>query len=154
MYIHQVGKFEVIFDSKEDYDLVTEVDIGRKKGKRKIYVDNSSSKPYAKISLFGKDVKIHHLLKGRPLNKKMIDHFNGNSLDNRRGNLRVVSRSENGYNKPTKTKLFRGINKQKNGKYKVTFRLGLGSYYTLEEAKQVMLNYLKEKNIVIHEDFL
>lgn len=47
---------------------------------------------------------IHHAIMGRPINGMFIDHINGNRLDNRRENLRIVSRRENSQN----TKRHRG----------------------------------------------
>lgn len=152
MFIHKVGDSEVIFDSEADYDFVTLLG-GRKPGRRKIYVDKSiKNKPYARVSFEGKDLRIHHMLAGKPAQGKMIDHFNGNSLDNRRSNLREVTRSENGYNKPSKTN-HRWITKQKNGKFQVCFRIGLGTYSTLEEAQKVVRGFLTENNIKIYKDF-
>jgi hypothetical protein len=152
MYIHKVSEYEVIFDSESDYNLVTCLR-GKKPGRRKICIDKSiKNKPYAELSFEGKDVRIHHILVGFPLKGKMVDHFNGNSLDNRRENLRVVTRSENGYNKPSKTN-HRWITKQKNGRFQVCFRIGLGTYLSLEEAQEVVRNFLNNNKIKIYKDF-
>lgn len=40
-------------------------------------------------------VFLHHAIIGRPLNKKEIDHINGDRLDCQRINLRIVSKREN-----------------------------------------------------------
>lgn len=152
VFVHKVKDFEVIFDSEKEYDLVTILK-GRKTKRRKIYIDESiKNKPYAKVSFQGECIKIHHILSGCPLNKRMTDHFNGNSLDNRRENLRTVTRSENGYNKPSRTN-HRWITKQKNGKYQVCFRIGLGTFLTLEEAQNRVRTFLKENKIEIYKDF-
>jgi hypothetical protein len=41
---------------------------------------------------------LHHAVVGQPLNKMEIDHINGNRLDNRRKNLRIVTHRENTWN--------------------------------------------------------
>jgi hypothetical protein len=152
MYIHDNQGYKVIFDSEADYLLVTEPR-GKKRHQRKIQIDKSiKNKPYARVCFFGEDIRVHHVLVGKPLKGKMVDHFNGNSLDNRRENLRVVTRSENGYNKPSKTS-HRWITKQKNGRYQVCFRMGLGTYTTLEEAQNTVREFLKKKKIKIYKDF-
>jgi HNH endonuclease len=152
MFIHKVREHEVIFDSEADYDLVTCLG-GRKPGRRKIYVDKSrKNKPYARVSFNGKDIRVHHLLVGMPQDGKMVDHFNGNSLDNRRNNLRHVTRSENGYNKPSQTN-HRWITKQKNGRFQVCFRIGLGTFDTLEKARDKVRSFINQNEIKIYKDF-
>lgn len=69
-----------------------------------------------------------------------IDHINGNSLDNRRCNLRTATRSQNNANgrwdNPTG---FRGVALRKNGRFvaKITikgYQSYLGSFGSAEEA--------------------
>lgn len=50
--------------------------------------------PYAQARVDGKRVLMHRLLTNAPAGYE-VDHVNGHSLDNRRGNLRVVTRQEN-----------------------------------------------------------
>jgi hypothetical protein len=141
----------LIFDSKEIYDFIT---CFQSKKRRSIWVDESQEKRYAYMWWNKTNTRIHHFICGNPLNGKMIDHFNGNSLDNRFENLRIVSRSENQYNRATKNKSMRCITKQKNGKYQACIRKGLGSFETLQEAQEAILNFYKDQKIIIHKDFL
>jgi hypothetical protein len=50
-----------------------------------------------------KHLRMHAMIAGQPPTGKVVDHKNGNKLDNRRENLRFVSRSLNNRNrqKPT-----------------------------------------------------
>lgn len=47
-------------------------------------------------------VLLHHAILGKPIDARVIDHINGNPLDNRRSNLRIVTRAENSANNPTR----------------------------------------------------
>lgn len=45
-----------------------------------------------------KNFMLHHVVAGFPITGLTVDHINGNGLDNRRKNLRLVTRSENFHN--------------------------------------------------------
>jgi flagellar basal body P-ring protein FlgI len=91
-----------------------------------------------------KTIRIHRVILGVTDPKVIIDHINGNKLDNRKCNLRIVTVSQNAMNskktnKPT-TSIYKGVSKcsdrdkyiamiKHNGK-----RLNLGRFNTEVEA--------------------
>jgi len=77
----------------------------------------SEDYPMRIIKIDGRYLKIymHHAIVGRPINGKEVDHLNGNTLDNRRENLRIVSHRENMQNRIEKRRnAFVGISRHKN----------------------------------------
>lgn len=90
---------------------------------------------------------LHRLLINCPKGK-IVDHINGNKLDNRLCNLRICDKSKNGMN--------RGMQKNNSSGYKGVYKLPygswcsrisvnkidhyLGSYKTKEEARQTYIN--------------
>lgn len=93
-------------------------------------------------------IYMHHFISGKPLNGLVIDHINGNPLDNRIENMRIVTISQNGLN--------RGKTKSKTSKYK-------GVYYhpqrkswrpiVVVNKKKYFLGYYKdEKDAAIAYD--
>ncbi|MDP1931912.1 MAG: HNH endonuclease [Gammaproteobacteria bacterium] len=84
---------------------------------------------------------MHRLIMGFP-ERMEIDHINGNSLDNRRSNLRVVTRSENARNskKYSRNKTgVAGVSVGQSGGYVVYAMVNnkntyLGTFASLDEA--------------------
>lgn len=90
----------------------------------------------------GVEVYLHRFIMGEPLGK-VIDHINGNKLDNRRCNLRLCSTQENVRNarrSKNNTSGHTGVSyRPKRKSYRAYImvdrkQIGLGHYPTLEEA--------------------
>lgn len=76
---------------------------------------------YARARYHGKNVKMHRLILSVFDENVHVDHINGNTLDNRKINLRACSRSENKCNsiKNTKTSsIYKGVSYDEHGKKK------------------------------------
>lgn len=69
---------------------------------RKWYADPKRSTMYARTDavIDGKRTRLymHRVITGAPKGK-VVDHINGNGLDNRRANLRICCHSKNGHNR-------------------------------------------------------
>ncbi len=92
-------------------------------------------------------IKMHRLILGR-VPGKMIDHVNGDGLDNRRANLRHCTNRENSRNKSAYAKRkrakggFLGVTREESGKYCASIstgkgpqrRIRLGLFDTAEDA--------------------
>lgn len=85
-----------------DIDVVIDKHIYIKKGlnKLKINVEYNKSKHgyYAYVMQYGKKVRLHRYITDCP-SDLVVDHINGNTLDNRLKNLRVCTRLENNRNR-------------------------------------------------------
>ena len=100
---------------------------------------------YAKTITNKKEIAFHSMVKKCP-EGYVIDHINRNRFDNRRDNLRITTQYVNSLNR-TVSQLsstgVKGVYKEKN-KYRTEItikgkKLYLGTYDTLEKAKQVRL---------------
>lgn len=91
---------EAIVDDT-DYDKLNEHKWSAKKGKLTWYARRGETDPKTKDY---KMVYMHHAVKGEPPKGKVIDHINGNGLDNRKSNLRVATMEENANNKKNEVK--------------------------------------------------
>jgi HNH endonuclease/AP2 domain len=112
-------RYEVIVD--DDFDLPN-----------KIFV----SQGYAWINRDGKTEKLHRVIMGAKTGE-LVDHINGNGLDNRKSNLRFATKSQNGANSKRKGYSFH----KASGKWRATItknykQYTLGYFDTEEEARK------------------
>ena len=91
---------------------------------------------------------IHRIIKDCPVDK-VIDHKNGNGLDNRKCNLKVCTQKANSQNQKLSTNNTSGYRNifynKRNKTYDVQIKhKRLGCYKTIEEAVKVRNQYLVE----------
>lgn len=104
----------------------------------KIAGSDVKSKHYRKIGINGTRYLTHRIIwimfNGSIPPKMEIDHINRDHTDNRIENLRLVSRSQNSLNKPSKLR-------KRHNKYVARVKGFTKSFYSAEEAHQ----WLEEK---------
>lgn len=129
----QIGEYTVLVDTA-DFDEIV-------KHKWSIY-PRKGAYYYPEAFINNKQIFLHRYLLDCPKNL-VVDHINGNTLDNRRTNLRIVSHEYNCFNLHRNTRNtsgHRGISYvQKENRWKVKCRFNktdyyIGRYKTLEEA--------------------
>ena len=140
-------------NSKENGRIIFDLDDYEKLKEYKLYIRNHNGKLYGIISIGSKKYFVHRFILGLHVEKfsidKEIDHINGNSLDNRKSNLRICSRAENMKN-IRKTNKIIGISYSKRdnkfisrimSNYKT---INLGKFDTFEEALFARIKKEKE----------
>lgn len=102
--------------------------------------------------------RLHWWVIGRPLKGLFVDHINGNTLDNRRSNLRIVSNRENQSNQKRHRsgKLVGSRFNKKTKKWSSKIRMNgkeiyLGYFSTEIEAHQAYLSELNLKRGESHD---
>jgi hypothetical protein len=108
-----------------------------------------STKGYVEATMYDgewrKTVKMHHFITGTPIwEGEMADHINRNKLDNRRSNLRIVTKYESSQNRQfvDDAKHYRVT---RNGKFEVRISIKgvtvqVGTFATIEEAEMAYEN--------------
>jgi hypothetical protein len=113
--------------------------------------DNGNGKPYRRIELYGHAYyasRLAYFYMTGEWPKNLVDHINGNSIDDRWGNLREASYSENNRNlRPwiNKSGLPMGVSKTRGGRYCAYIsecgkRKYIGIKDTPEEAHELFIS--------------
>lgn len=122
-----------IMKSSNGYDVIVDDDF---EYDRNIYVRNNG---YAVICIKRKNVLLHRYIMDAPKGT-LVDHINGNKLDNRKCNLRFANKSQNAGNMKPKKGYY-----PNNGRYAAQFRkVHLGTFDTPEEASRAYRKAHKE----------
>lgn len=148
----KLSRGKIAFVDDCDFDAVCKITWNAHKDKNTFYARTNISKKLGKSST----VTMHNFLMGRSINGLVIDHINGNGLDNRRENLRFVTNRHNSQNTVARrlgktTSRYVGVNWMKsknkwraeamvNGK-----RRHLGLFLTEELAASAYLVAIGEK---------
>lgn len=109
---------------------------------------------YAVANVHGKTTKMHRYILGITSDKTIIDHINGNPLDNRRANLRICNCiADNARNckvRKNNTSGVTGVQKiKKTGKFRVRITVNrkeirLGNYDKFEDAVKARIEAEKK----------
>jgi HNH endonuclease len=133
-----INENNYILYSPEDHNLISNLNISMKKD------------GYLKTTIEGKCYRIHRLIMN-PEKGEIVDHINGNRLDNTRKNLRITNSQENSENTKKRvgtTSLYKGVSFiKKEGIYssKITFKkrnIYIGRYLTDIEAAEAYDLYI------------
>lgn len=120
--------------TREKVAIIDATDVGLVQGKS-WFTTGPKTHSYAATRLDGNIHYLHrYLMAATP--DKVVDHINGDTLDNRRGNLRLATNRENTANSRRKenTSGALGVTVMKSGRFYAAISFGIGAFDTLEEA--------------------
>ena len=101
--------------TRDYFAIVDKADFGRVSQNKWVVRFNGWGKPYAKRKINFDYLPLQNAILDVPRGI-IVDHKNGDALDNRRGNLRVCTHFQNFWNRPaanipTKTSKYKGVHK-------------------------------------------
>lgn len=129
----------VFVDEKE---VLLDVDVFKKYNKT-LYIQRDKRNNYYSVCVYEEGKKmLSRLIMSATDKNQCIDHINGNPLDNRRSNLRVVTHQENMMNKKNyknNTSEIKGVNLNKKGLWVARIQVG---------NQRIFLGSSKDKSVV------
>ena len=137
----------------ESYHILIDLDKKKEISKYKVYTRKKGDKLYGILTIDGRKVFLHRYLMGlgntEYVISQVVDHINGNGLDNRLSNLRICSQKNNAKNNRRSTIVGVGwlkYNKKWTARIMSNYKgIHIGNYDTYEEA--VIARLQKEKEI-------
>jgi len=142
----QLAKGKVAIVDDEDYPILSQVKWHTEKGVHTYYAKRHTSAETGRLTQY-----IHSAIMGNPPLGKIIDHIDGDGLNNQRSNLRFVTKRQNAQNLHIKkSSIYPGVSYQKSrGKWKANILIEgspvyLGSYESEIEAFEVYCSTLKK----------
>lgn len=124
---------EVVLLDDDDFERFSKFNWTRRRANRQCYAFRKNSE--------GKIIHLHREILGlKTGDGKIVDHANGNGLDNRKCNLRICNHSQNNQNKlPDKGLPRKGVRKSKCNTWEARITIGgvtrsIGSFRTEFEA--------------------
>lgn len=147
------GLHELLIDT-EDLENVLNIPVKKWTAKK----TRQSGKYYVKGHLSMVGNKYFHRLLFKPDNDLVIDHIDGNPLNNKRNNIRIVTLSENNKNirrsRGRDKELPVGVTRRKQCKYVYEAAITvdgkyhfIGNYASIEEATKARLNWQNENKL-------
>ena len=139
----QLGTLETQIDI-DDFDLVNQFNTTWNISYKNGHIDGVKTKVQQKG--VRKQIWLHRLIMN-PSNKKVVDHIDGNTLNNKSYNLRVVSPNQNATNLSSYSKNKSGHTNiyYEKGKYSVRVKnKRYGRYDTIDEALHVRDSVIKQ----------
>lgn len=135
--------------SDEDYPMLSQYRWRAKKNRNTFYAITSTKKT----------ITMQRMVMGFPSREYLVDHRDGNGLNNTRENLRITTTRENSCNRlgNKNTQLnTKGVSPLKNGKYKAYIhhmgkQICLGTHSTIELAQQAYNAAAKVYHGVYHK---
>ena len=160
------GKHTIIIDT-EDWDKVKEYRWCIRAGpvNRYPYAMTAIPHPDGGLKKCGRKrtttLSLHHLILGKPPKGKVTDHRNHNGLDNRKDNLRILTQSQNMFNRRGKrntSSRYKGISWCKDrGKWRASIWINKKNiyigYFTCEKEAAMAVND-KARELGLEEHFL
>lgn len=106
----------------EDYEYLNQWNWSGEKHRNTFYAHRVDTTGEKKIK-----IKMHRLIANVAGTKVLIDHIDGNGLNNCKSNIRVCTSSQNSMNRKkygNKSSLFKGVNLHRQGKWVASIGLG------------------------------
>lgn len=103
---------------------------------------------YLVANINKKTTKLHRFILGLSNPKIIVDHINGDAMDNRKSNLRICDNTENSRNckiSKNNTSGYPGVGITPNGRFRARITVNrkeirIGTFDTFEEAKQARID--------------